>query len=47
MVFGETYRDGLINSVTNILIISWVTMFSGSQGAETGVGTVEDLSKNS
>jgi hypothetical protein len=47
MVFGETYRDGLINSVTNVLIIGWVTMFSGSQGAEIGIGMVEDLSKNS
>ena len=47
MVFGETYRDGLINSVTNILIIGWVKMFCGSQGAEIGVGIVEDLSKNS
>ena len=41
MVFGETYRDGLINSVAIILIIGWVTMFSGSQGADIGVGMVE------
>ena len=44
---GSSVGASIAPSVTNVPIIGWVTMFSGSQGAEIGVGIVEDLSKNS